>query len=178
MMRRIALLLSITLILTATVFAGGCTDTKKDGGTPESPSIPTKINDIGTYISPRANESPVTVSPTETPSVSAHLSEEEAREIALSDPEIQEKIRGYTINVSVRGGHLGPPDADVAYVVYIEVFDPCTGSHVITHLVSVNDEGEIVSKYYLTPPKIPPDLPKTTSSGAEPTVTVTPLQSP
>jgi hypothetical protein len=123
-------------------------------------------------------ESPVTVSPTETPSVSARLSEEEAREIALSDPEIQEKIRGYTINVSVREGHLGPPDADVAYVVYIEVFDPCTGSHVITHLVSVNDEGEIVSKYYLTPPKIPSDLPKNTSSGAEPTVTVTPPQSP
>jgi hypothetical protein len=97
---------------------------------------------------------------TTTPTTLYPVSKEEAREIALNDPGIQEDIRGYTIETEVRTGQMGPPDAEISNIVYIHVFDPETGEQIITHLVAVSYKGEITSKYYLTPPKIPPDLPE------------------
>ncbi|WP_165077946.1 hypothetical protein [Methanogenium sp. MK-MG] len=91
---------------------------------------------------------------------SCPVSEDEARAIALDDPEIQGQIQGYTIQTEVRRGQMGSPDSSASHIVYIHVFDPDTGQHLITHLVPVSDEGEIGEKYYLTPSKIPLDLPQ------------------
>lgn len=111
------------------------------------------INDLPTG-------SPGSVNVTAIPMTFYPVSVDEARAIALDDPEIQEKIQGYTIRTEVRRGQMGSPDASASHIVYIHVFDPDTGQHLITHLVPVSDEGEIGEKYYLTPSKIPLDFPQ------------------
>lgn len=108
-------------------------------------------------------DTPASQNATATPTSSYPISKEEAREIALNDPAIQEDIRGYAIETEVRTGQMGPPDEGISYIVYIHVFDPDTGEQIITHLVAVSYEGEITEIYYLTPPKIPRYLPQNTS---------------
>jgi hypothetical protein len=47
-----------------------------------------------------------------------------------------------------------PPDAEISYIVYIQVFNPKTGEQISTYLVAVSYEGKITSKYYPNPSKV------------------------